>query len=64
MKVYIAEKPSLAGDLADILGPRTRRDGYIEGNGFCVTWVYGHLCSLKDPEDYNPNWKEFPKNWA
>ena len=57
MKVCIAEKPSVARDLADVLGARTRRDGYIEGNGFCVTWVYGHLCSLKDPEDYNPNWK-------
>lgn len=57
MKVCIAEKPSVARDLADILGARTRRDGYIEGNGYCVTWVYGHLCSLKDPEDYNPNWK-------
>jgi DNA topoisomerase-3 len=57
MKVCIAEKPSVARDLADILGARTRRDGYIEGNGYCVTWVYGHLCSLKDPEDYNPKWK-------
>ena len=57
MKVCIAEKPSVARDLAEILGARTRRDGYIEGNGYCVTWVYGHLCSLKDPEDYNPNWK-------
>jgi DNA topoisomerase-3 len=57
MKVCIAEKPSVARDLAEILGVRTRRDGYIEGNGYCVTWVYGHLCSLKDPEDYNPNWK-------
>ena len=57
MKVCITEKPSVARDLAEILGARTRRDGYIEGNGYCVTWVYGHLCSLKDPEDYNPNWK-------
>ena len=57
MIVCIAEKPSVARDLAEILGAKNRKDGYLEGNGYAVTWVYGHLCSLKDPEDYNPNWK-------
>ena len=57
MKLCIAEKPSVAKDLAEILGAKTRHDGYFEGNGYFVTWTFGHLCSLKDPEDYNPNWK-------
>ena len=57
MKLCIAEKPSVAKDLAEILGAKIRHDGYFEGNGYCVTWTFGHLCSLKDPEDYNPNWK-------
>ena len=57
MKLCIAEKPSVAKDLAEILGAKIRYDGYFEGNGYCVTWTFGHLCSLKDPEDYNPNWK-------
>ena len=57
MKLCIAEKPSVARDLAEILGAKNKHDGYIEGNGYCVTWVFGHLCSLKDPEDYNANWK-------
>ncbi len=57
MKLCIAEKPSVARDLAEILGAKTRKDGYYEGNGYWVTWTIGHLCSLKDPEDYNPNWK-------
>lgn len=57
MKLCIAEKPSVARDLAQILGAYTRRDGYLEGPEYCVTWVFGHLCSLKDPEDYLPNWK-------
>ncbi|NBX80075.1 MAG: DNA topoisomerase III [Flavobacteriales bacterium] len=59
MKLCIAEKPSVAKDLAEILGAKTRRDGYFEGNGYCVTWTFGHLCSLKDPEDYNPIWKSW-----
>lgn len=59
MKLCIAEKPSVAKDLAEILGAKTRRDGYYEGNGYCVTWTFGHLCSLKDPEDYNPIWKSW-----
>ena len=57
MKLCIAEKPSVAKDLAEILGAKIRHDGYFEGNGYCVTWTFGHLCSLKDPEDYNPLWK-------
>ena len=57
MKLCIAEKPSVARDLAEILGAKNKHDGYLEGNGYCVTWVFGHLCSLKDPEDYNVNWK-------
>lgn len=57
MIVCIAEKPSVARDIAQVLGATTRRDGYIEGNGYAVTWVYGHLCELKDPADYLPQWK-------
>jgi len=57
VKLCIAEKPSVARDLAQILGATTRRDGYLEGPEYCVTWVFGHLCSLKDPEDYLANWK-------
>ena len=57
MKLCIAEKPSVARDLAKVLGAKTRKDGYFEGNGYWVTWTFGHLCSLKDPEDYNANWK-------
>jgi DNA topoisomerase-3 len=57
MKLCIAEKPSVARDLAEILGAKNKHDGYLEGNGYCVTWVFGHLCSLKDPEDNNANWK-------
>ena len=59
MKVCIAEKPSVARDIADILGAKSRRDGYYEGNGYCVTWVYGHLCELKEPHDYNELWKRW-----
>lgn len=57
MKVCIAEKPSVARDIAQILGATTRRDGYYEGSGWCVTWVFGHLCELKEPSDYTPLWK-------
>lgn len=57
MKLCIAEKPSVARDLAEVLGAKTRKDGYFEGNGYWVTWTFGHLCSLKDPEDYYANWK-------
>ncbi len=57
MKVYIAEKPSVAMEIAKVLGARTKKEGYFEGNGCQVTWVYGHLCTLKEPEDYYPQWK-------
>ena len=59
MKVCIAEKPSVAKDIAEILGARTRRDGYYEGNNYCVTWVYGHLCELKEPHEYDERWKRW-----
>ncbi|MBQ2978583.1 MAG: DNA topoisomerase 3 [Bacteroidaceae bacterium] len=59
MKVCIAEKPSVAKDIADILGARSRRDGYYEGNDYCVTWVYGHLCELKEPHEYDERWKRW-----
>lgn len=59
MKVCIAEKPSVARDIADVLGAKSRRDGYYEGNNYCVTWVYGHLCELKEPHEYNEQWKRW-----
>lgn len=62
MKVCIAEKPSVARDIADILGAKNRRDGFYEGNGYCVTWVFGHLCTLKEPHDYTPDWKPWRLN--
>ena len=57
MKVCIAEKPSVAREIAAILGANTKKDGYLEGNGYQVTWTYGHLCTLKEPHDYYPEWK-------
>lgn len=57
MKVCIAEKPSVARDIARILGATSSRDGYMEGNGYQVTWTFGHLCELKEPNDYFENWK-------
>ncbi len=59
MIVCIAEKPSVARDIADILGARTRKEGYIEGNGYQVTWTFGHLCTLKEPHEYTPGWKSW-----
>jgi DNA topoisomerase-3 len=59
MIVCIAEKPSVAKDLAEILGAKTRRDGFYEGNGYQVTWTFGHLCTLKEPHDYNEKWKSW-----
>lgn len=56
MKVCIAEKPSVAKDIARILGANEPHDGYMEGNGYQVTWTFGHLCELKEPNDYQPNW--------
>lgn len=57
MIVCIAEKPSVARDIAEILGAKTRKDGYIEGNGYQVTWTFGHLCGLLEPHEYSPDWK-------
>ena len=57
MIVCIAEKPSVARDIARIIGATSSHDGYMEGNGFQVTWTFGHLCTLKEPHDYTPMWK-------
>ncbi|MFT4599908.1 MAG: DNA topoisomerase-3 [Arenicella sp.] len=57
MKLCIAEKPSVAKEIALILGAKTKKDGYFEGNGYCVSWTFGHLCTLKEPHDYTSIWK-------
>lgn len=57
MQLCVAEKPSVAREIAAIIGATTRRDGYLEGNGYCVSWTFGHLCTLKDPHDYLHNLK-------
>lgn len=57
MKVCIAEKPSVAKDLAEVLGARQKMNGYYEGNGYQVTWTFGHFCTLKEPHDYTDRWK-------
>ncbi len=59
MIVCIAEKPSVARDIAKILGANDRHDGYMEGNGYQVTWTFGHLCTLKEPHEYSPQWKQW-----
>ncbi len=59
MIVCIAEKPSVARDIARIIGATSSRDGYMEGNGYQVTWTFGHLCTLKEPHDYTPMWKSW-----
>ena len=59
MIVCIAEKPSVARDIARIIGANASHDGYMEGNGFQVTWTFGHLCTLKEPHDYTPMWKSW-----
>ena len=59
MKLCIAEKPSVAREIAAIIGANTKKDGYLEGNGYQVTWTYGHLCTLKEPHDYLPEWKSW-----
>ena len=59
MIVCIAEKPSVAKDIARIIGATASRDGYMEGNGYQVTWTFGHLCELKMPEDYTPMWRSW-----
>ena len=57
MILCIAEKPSVGRDIARVLGATTSRDGYMEGNGYCVSWTFGHLCALLDPNEYNEQWK-------
>lgn len=62
MKVCIAEKPSVAREIANVLGATTKRDGYFEGNGYAVTYTFGHLCTLFEPNDYKPHWKSWDLN--
>ncbi len=62
MKVCIAEKPSVAKEIAHVIGAKTRKDGYFEGNGYQVTWTFGHFCTLFPPEDYKPDWKRWDLN--
>ena len=59
MKVCIAEKPSVAREIAEVLVATKKMNGYIEGNGYQVTWTFGHLCTLKEPNDYSDNWKRW-----
>ncbi|MBR5250117.1 MAG: DNA topoisomerase 3 [Bacteroidales bacterium] len=59
MKVCIAEKPSVAREIASVLGANRKCNGYYEGNGYQVTWTFGHLCTLKEPHDYTPDWKSW-----
>lgn len=59
MILCVTEKPSVGRDIAAILGATTRHEGYFEGNGYCVTWTFGHLCTLKEPHDYTPIWKRW-----
>jgi len=62
LKVCIAEKPSVAREIANILGAKTKRDGFYEGNGYAVTYTFGHLCTLLEPKDYKPHWKSWDLN--
>lgn len=62
MKVCIAEKPSVAREIANVLGANSRKDGYFEGNGYQVTWTFGHFCTLKEPHEYTPDWKRWSLN--
>ena len=59
MKVCIAEKPSVAREIAQVIGAKSKKDGYFEGNGYQVTWTFGHFCQLREPEDYRPEWKRW-----
>ncbi|MBQ0035267.1 MAG: DNA topoisomerase III, partial [Bacteroidales bacterium] len=59
MIVCIAEKPSVGRDIARVLGATQAHDGYMEGNGYQVTWTFGHLCALLDPHEYAPQWKSW-----
>ncbi len=62
MKVCIAEKPSVAREIANVLGAKSRKDGYFEGNGYAVTWTFGHFCTLKEPNEYQAHWKKWDFN--
>ncbi|PWI29298.1 DNA topoisomerase III [Flavobacteriaceae bacterium LYZ1037] len=62
MKVCIAEKPSVAREIASVLGAKNKHDGYYEGNGYAVTYTFGHLCTLMEPNDYKPHWKSWDLN--
>jgi DNA topoisomerase III len=62
MKVCIAEKPSVAKEIAEIVGAKQRKDGYWEGNGYQVTWTFGHLCELKEPHEYDSAYREWNLN--
>jgi DNA topoisomerase-3 len=62
LKVCIAEKPSVAREIAQVIGAKTKKDGYFEGNGYQVTWTFGHFCTLREPEDYKPEWKRWNLN--
>ncbi|MEN8929469.1 MAG: DNA topoisomerase 3, partial [Flavobacteriales bacterium] len=62
MKVCIAEKPSVAREIASILGADSKKNGYYEGNGYAVTYTFGHLCTLLEPSDYFPQWKSWDLN--
>ena len=57
MILCVAEKPSVGRDIARVLGANTQHDGFMEGNGYCVTWTFGHLCALLDPHEYSEQWK-------
>ncbi|MGV3587076.1 MAG: DNA topoisomerase 3 [Adhaeribacter sp.] len=59
MKVCIAEKPSVAREIASVIGAKNKKDGYFEGNGYQVTWTFGHFCQLREPDDYRPEWKRW-----
>ena len=59
MKLCIAEKPSVAREIAHILNAKSKKDGYFEGNSYAVTWTFGHFCTLKTPDDYKVEWKKW-----
>ncbi|MBN2235930.1 MAG: DNA topoisomerase 3, partial [Bacteroidales bacterium] len=63
MKLCVAEKPSVARELAKVLGASTQKDGFFEGNGYTVSWTFGHFCTLKAPEDYDPRLRQWELNW-
>lgn len=59
MKLCIAEKPSVGREIARVIGATVARNGYMEGNGYWVSWTFGHLCTLFEPHDYTPQWKQW-----